>query len=666
MTLVELEKVIGKNTHDRFNVKVLLLNSYENVFELKKLFLSRDFDVVDLKDFQSNENQWFGANKLNRIINKLSNNTILFSVSEIIRFYSRDDFKNFFDNLFSIENKKINIYIPLFGLKSRFYHQYFDGFYRKNEYDFVYELDTPNDKIDLNIVSFDVPFDNTLDTIKDWLNFYNEPANNIICSPRPLVERINNQHSDDLLIINYISNQKEFIEQYMKKEFPIDFQDRELEYWNRLILDFKSQTLDQLLKTQLNLHQLSPSEILKKVCKEKELYTKWLLKGYLILENKGNGYFNEIVKHSSIHDKLIEKVWFDVFDDFDLSHANERHEILIGFYKNEKPSKLIEEKLKTHLQNCENVIPVLTGITQIEKEYIVELYALDKVNDNYIEKYYKDLTYYLEKVDFTNTIEWVDEYFEEYKQSKIKNQLSKQLSRILADKNRNKETFFEWYTDSTFKNLSDFNFNKENLFWIDGLGIEWMGVVKNYVKEKGFECEIYLSKANIPTTTQCNKFEGVQKTDALDRDYIHKQTAYRYPKNLIEEIEIIKEVLDNHLTDELVIVSDHGFSAFCSFQSKINSFNNDEHEGRCAKVDTIIEDTNYFSYDFPDCGRYLVSLNHNSLNNKTKREAHGGATPEEVIVPIVKVFKKGHVKVQKASSAKPVKAQQGFIEEDLF
>jgi len=134
--------------------------------------------------------------------------------------------------------------------------------------------------------------------------------------------------------------------------------------------------------------------------------------------------------------------------------------------------------------------------------------------------------------------------------------------------------------------------------------------------------------------------------------------------NLIEEIEIIKDIIHQNIDNNLLIVSDHGFSAFCSFKSKINSFGNDDHEGRCAKIDTLMEDVNYFSHDF-DCGRYLVALNHNSLNHKTRREAHGGATPEEVIVPIIKISKKT-TNITRQEVKQPVKETKGFVEEELF
>ena len=666
MTIDKLEIYIKNNSVERFNTKVLLLNDYSEVLNLKRLFSKLNYKILDLRKFQLNKDQWFGVSKLNRIINKIEESTILFSISEIVRFYNRADFKSFFDNLFAIENKNINIIIPLFGLKSRFNNQYFNTYYRKNEYIFVYEIDSSSDKIDLNIVDFEVPFSNTLDSIKDWLNFYSSPTNNIICSPRPLVERINNQHNDDLIHINNISNQKEFIEKYMHKNFPLNFKENEIEYWNRLIVDLKEHDLEQILKSKLNLHLLTPSEILKKICAEQDLYFKWLLKGYAVLEDNNNNYFYEVIKSSNMSDTLIEKIWFDIFDEYNLTYISQRYNILIEFYRKSKPSKNIEIKLRQLLENYEQLIPILTGITHVEKEYIVNLYALNKVNDEYIKKYYNDFNSYIDNVNFVNSIEWVEDYFTEYKNSKINNQLSTKLKDILHEKNRDKDSFFHWYADTTFKEVSDLNIDKEKTFWIDGLGIEWLGVIKNYVISKGFRCEFYLSKSKLPTTTHCNKFEDIKKTDALDRDYIHNQHSYQYPKNLIEEIDIIKDILDNHMHDGLTIVSDHGFSAFCSFQTKINSFDNDEHEGRCAKVDDILDDTNYFSYDFPECGRYLVSLNHTSLNNKTRREAHGGATPEEVIVPIIKIYKINN----KRTIVEPIKQnlpiKKGFEEEDLF
>ncbi len=666
MLLEEFDLRLKELKHSRYSIKILLSNNYDDVFDLKKIFSKHNYNLVELKEFQQNENSWFGVSTLLDIIKNLKNDSVVFSVSEIVRFYNDNDFMIFFRSLFEIEDNSKNIFIPLFGLESRFDRIFFNNFHRKNEYQYIYKIDSKNKKFELFIVDFEVPFENQLKTIKDWLEFYKNPKNNLICSPKPLVYKAKNLTSDDLIQVCKISNHKEFIEKYLHKTFPIDYKEDEKEYWQKLIDDLKENDLEKLLKEKFNLHTLKSSEIIKAVCNETDLYYKWLMKGYLLLQdNEKDTYFYEVVKNSNLNDLLIERIWFDIFEEEYISnYISQRYEILKEYYKTQKPTKRIEEKLANYLKKSEQIIPLLTGISNIEKEYIVQFYALGKVNDEYIDKYYSDLKSYLENIKFINNIDWVSDYFIEYRQSKVKNEISSKLDNILKEKNKNQDSFFGWYTDTTFKDISDLDINKEKTLWIDGLGIEWLGIIKQYCNQKGFKSEFYLSKSKLPTITKCNKFDDIKKTDLLD-NYIHSQLKYNYPRNLIEEIEIVKKILDDYLEDELTIVSDHGFSAFCSFQTKINSFNNDEHEGRCAKVDNIISDSNYFSYDF-ECGRYLVSLNHISLNNKTRREAHGGVTPEEVTVPIVKIYKSNKQSIQKAISTQKMKLKKGFIEEELF
>ena len=651
MTIDEFETQLKDLKTSRYSIKILLSNTYDNAFDIKKVFLKNNYKIVELKDYQIDSNTWFGVSKLLDIIRTLDKNSIVFGVSEVVRFYDDEEFFIFFRSLFEIEDSNKNIFIPLFGLKSRFNTKFFNSFHRKYEYKYVYEINSKSKKFELFIVDFEVPFDNQLKTIKNWLEFYKNPKNNLICSPKPLVYKAKNLKSDDILQVYHIDNAKKFVELYMKKGFLLEYNDKEKEFWLKLIKDIKNNNIEQLLKNRFNLHSLTHSEILKEVCDESELYYKWLMKAYVLSQQNDGSYFYKIIKNSNIDDILIERVWFDIFDEYDLKYLSQRYDILKEFYKNKKPSAKIEKKLKKKLKDFEPKIPILTGITQIEKEYIIKLYALNKIDDKYIKKYYRDLSSYIEDIEFTNNIEWVNEYFREYKRSKIKNKISNNLNKILKDKNKNRDSFFSWYTDTTFKEVIDFDLKKEKSLWIDGLGIEWVGIIKNYCLEKGYKCEFYLSKSKLPTITKCNKFEGIKKCDMLD-SYIHSQPSYSYPKNLVEEIDIVKKILDDSLEDELIIVSDHGFSAFCSFQeSKINSFTEDEHEGRCAKVNNILNDKNYFSYDF-ECGRYLVSLNHISLNNKTKREAHGGVTPEEVIIPIIKIYKPHKISSNSLSNKK--------------
>lgn len=666
MTLEAFDEILKKREKSRFNVKLLLINNYDLTSSIKQIFDKNNFRFKDLREFQNdNVNQWFGPLKLNRIIENITEPTVLFSVSEVVRFYNDEDFESFFKRIFAIENKGYDIYIPIFGLESRFLSDFYNNFYRRDEFDFFHKIDSEYKKITLHVVNFDISYPNRLDTISDWLFFYNNPTNNLICSPRPLVERISNQSNDDLITINNILNEKDFLEKYLEKSFPIAYNEHDRELWQKLIKDLHNSSLKELVQRELNLNQLSPIEILTKVCSRANRYLKWLLKGYALEYLNDDSYFTTILKNANIDEPLIDKVWFHIFDNFNLNHIDERFEILSSFYQNSKPKPKIEEKLHNLLSNAQTPESFITGITAIEKDLIIKLFNENKLSIVQLEKFYPDLIAYLNDIEFENNINWVKEYFKEYKISKLKHQPTEKLNELLRQQNGSKELFFKWYEDLNFKELYHFNdLSNYKKLWIDGLGIEWAGLIKSYIESNyDYRVECFLSKSKLPTKTECNRFKDITKIETLD-EYIHKQTSYKHPLNLIQEIEIIKDIIHQNIDEDLLIVSDHGFSAFCSFKSKTNSFSNDDHEGRCAKIDTLIEDVNYFSHDF-DCGRYLVALNHNSLNHKTRREAHGGATPEEVIVPIIKISKKTTNKIQQEVK-KPIKESKGFVEEELF
>ena len=667
MKLEDFESILKQHKKNRFNVKLLFVNNYDLVPSIKKIFNKNGFKIKDLREFQQKEDEWFGFSKLAKIIREITQPTVLFSVSEIVRFYSNEDFKAFFNQIFAIENRDFDIYIPVFGLKSRFLNDFYNSYYRKDEYEFFYEIDSEYKNILLYVVDFDISYPNRLDTVRDWLSFYNNPKNNLICLSKPLVKRIKNHIKDDLLKIEYIVNEKEFLEKYLKKSFPIEYKNSEKKLWKRLIKDLENTSLKELIQEKLNINQLKFVDILNKVCHQNNnRYLKWILKGYALKYLDDDNYSTAISKNADINKPFIYEVWFNIFDNFKKNYIQERFNILQEFYKNEKPNQKIELKLKEKLLNTQNTLSFLTGITKVEKELIINFCNKKEISLEQLKRIYPDLYFYLSDVEFKNNIDWVREYFKEYKISKITNKPTKRLSELLKEYNGSKDKFFGWYEDLNFKELYSFNdLSNFKKLWIDGLGIEWVGLIESYIKSKyQYNIECYLSKSKLPTKTECNRFENIKKVETLDK-YIHEQKKYQYPLNLIEEIEIIKNIIDENIEDNLLIVSDHGFSPFCSFKNKINDFDNVDHEGRCAKIDDLIEDSNYFSYDF-ECGRYLVSLNHNSLSNKTRREAHGGVTPEEVIVPIIKIYKTNETFKEDKKEVKKKEIKRGFIEEELF
>ena len=223
---------------------------------------------------------------------------------------------------------------------------------------------------------------------------------------------------------------------------------------------------------------------------------------------------------------------------------------------------------------------------------------------------------------------------------------------IIAEKNANPSTFLSWKDE--FKTVRTILHNRTDIdvfYWIDGLGIDWIPFIKNivarYTKEHVYLNEIHVAVSDIPTTTSVNKPRlqsllptGVElpKLGNLDT-YAHHH--HSYPHYIIEEMAIVEkaivDVLTNYNGKKIAFISDHGLTYLSQYEDgmKLAGVESD-HEGRMAKVTTgnISQDNNYIILED---GKTLCSLSHRSLVNKVDKGhgAHGGCTPEEVLVPII-------------------------------
>jgi len=358
---------------------------------------------------------------------------------------------------------------------------------------------------------------------------------------------------------------------------------------------------------------------------------------------------------------LIEKLWLEIFhlppETLTKNIFSERKEFLNLIHKNLNFSaQFVERKLAYELENIRNYplkkkLEYLTSITFTERKYII--FELKNVNIQEIipnlKKVYLELAYYLDwdliKPD-NEVNNWILEYFKEYNYSKVRHAKSPKIEELINNKNKNKSTFSDWYYSLPKAEIErDFKY-----VWIDGLGAEWFPLVvhllNKYGKKKGkFIKKKELVRVNLPTITECNKYE-FEKIEDLD-NYVHNQKPYKYPDDLIKEIELIKKIIKKIMEmpyNKIGIVSDHGFSFLCL--KEFDNFKrldllNAEHEGRCVWIDDEdYKDDEYFivwNVDEGNCqGRkVLVALKHVSLNNTPYREVHGGATPEEILVPYI-------------------------------
>jgi len=667
----------------RFPVRFIFVNSFDELREIIK-YLIKNCNVQsrEIKELLSNKNRWLTADEIVNWVKKISNNAVVAPLSEFLRFQGKEDFYITLKSLTEIENQNnIRIYIPLVGLWERFEQEFWTNFYRKEEWAPIWKLETSSQKIIIYQINFDLELKDLLlenfeivSNTEEWFGVWKkENVKCILSLATPLLYFYKNFLPDQAFELKEISNQKEFLEEIFEIKFPVEYKDDEVEFWNELIKeagkpDKKGLTIKKIFLDHFNLggiEKLTPKDFLILYLRNNKGYEKWLIRNFfLTLDNFNSSYLYKCFERLEElnNENLIEKLWLEIFrlpsQTLSKDIFSERREFLNLIHRdlNILP-QFVESRLAHELDNIKNYpfkkkLEYLTNITFTERIYIIiELKNIDDIQEIIpdLKKVYPELAYYLDwgliKPD-NEVANWILEYFKEYNYSKIKHTKSPKIEEIINNKNKNKSTFSDWYYSLPKAEIE----GDLKYVWVDGLGAEWfplmIHLLNRYCKEnRKFIKKKMLTRVNLPSTTECNRYE-FEKIEDLD-NYVHNQNPYKYPDDLINEIELIEKIVKKITSlsyDRIGIVSDHGFSFLClkDFGNfKRLDLQNTEHEGRYMWIDKVeYKDDEYFivwNIDEGNCRnrRTLVALKHVSLNNTPYREVHGGATPEEVLVPYI-------------------------------
>ena len=219
-------------------------------------------------------------------------------------------------------------------------------------------------------------------------------------------------------------------------------------------------------------------------------------------------------------------------------------------------------------------------------------------------------------------------------------------------------------------------YNGAEVFFIDALGVEYLSFIEKKCSEYGLNIKSKICKCNLPSLTLFNvEFKKYyekhnilvhdeKRLDSLKHDGLndHDYEKVSYPIHLIEELEIIDDCLKNikakiksGLIRKAVIISDHGASRLAILnkdEEKEDVLSAGEHGGRVCKVvpgmrkiaNAIEEGDNYV----------LADYNSFKGGRKGKVEMHGGATIEEVAVPIIEIVPKT-IEIEIVVSNTPIK-----------
>lgn len=295
----------------------------------------------------------------------------------------------------------------------------------------------------------------------------------------------------------------------------------------------------------------------------------------------------------------------------------------------------------------------LTDNTQIERRQILSWVAHHRWDEAYAYAY-PLLSSYLQKFVFDcgTLSNELTTYFEQYKVQKVANKLSDAFLAQVEEWGKTYKYSRIQTRDNAIKNIPDRH--SAFLYWIDALGVEYLALIVDLAKRKGLSVHIDIGRAELPSLTEYNKgfFEnwdgiGKYKEEALD-DIKHNDkggfffTSCEDPIHLESEIAVIEKAVNFAATKlamreckSFVITSDHGASRLAVIKHQEEKYNTEtggEHSGRCCKIfegcdlTNCVEEKGY--YILTDYGRFKGSRAANV-------EVHGGASLEEVLVPII-------------------------------
>lgn len=391
-----------------------------------------------------------------------------------------------------------------------------------------------------------------------------------------------------------------------------------------------------------------------------------------VFNSVSNKYLHMVMQNSTSVNDFEERVYMDFLnihrdDTFFRQYYTERKRLLEAFPENPLMLNLYCSKIGIYQRDS---VYYLTDLS--DKEELVFMQCLETYDYSADELLqitdgtFPTIHCYLQRFAFnvTNTKVPAGEaelrdmltlYFEKYKLQKLTN-------RIYPEFLKKVENFA---TERPYNKLQARSaivkkMDKENaqVYFFDALGAEYLGYIQSRCEHYGLVTEISIGHCELPSITEKNKeFLNYFPDDVLDIKELdelkHHSQVIDYeqckePVHLFRELQIIdgelKKIQSRLMQgqcEKAVIISDHGASRlaviFEQENEKLELEEKGKHSGRCcpSKEDPKIPYVSYWD-------GYAVLANYERFKGgrKANVEVHGGATLEEVIVPIIVLTRK--------------------------
>jgi hypothetical protein len=402
-------------------------------------------------------------------------------------------------------------------------------------------------------------------------------------------------------------------------------------------------------------------------CVEGVEYRNWLY--FIALKSNAdtlsNTYLRYVLERTPVFDEFKANVLTAIID---VPHTDER---FADFYTDRKvlvkdyPEPDVAKYVSKNRKNTAESIYKLTNGKKAEREEIVAWVSKNGWVSE-ITNIYPALASYMKKYLFNceglpELSQLLTDYFEAYKRQKLSNTLEEDFLEqvdMLAKTYKYKQLRTRNYYIE--KAMDKVDAAKVFLLWLDALGVEYLSYISELAHKRGLSISAHIAQTDLPSITIKNNdffyadWKGrKEKIDTLDEIKHKAKGGYNFednqlPIHLAKELDTIADVIDRAATElalrhfeKILIVSDHGASRLAVLRRKEEQYDTDEdskikgeHSGRCCKafepcdLPFAISENGYLV--LADYGRFKGS-------RKANVEVHGGATLEEVVIPVIEL-----------------------------
>lgn len=527
-----------------------------------------------------------------------------------------------------------------------------------------------------------------------WRNQNIDTKRPIICSSKTLAHFYNKASPDNVYNIQRIKSYQDVLRYMYSVSDLQEYKKDSEEFYRRLVLLIKKtpgKDIKDIILSEVNAQKIDVSNIYS-LWKSCDTFKRWLTQNYILHQCNETSYLYKVMNtiDELTDEEFLEKIYECIFEYQDISLCEERKQVLQGICKLErdivftsrmiayynkilvsiiqrkttialteidltKDNYLLTEKRDVLLEAIDKeFIPYLTCFSSYERQIIIWLYRMKLINEKHIEDVYPNLWNYIKYSEINSQpdcyAESFDAYFDKYRKVRLAQADADTYDISINEWNKDENSFFAWYLDGQIEYPETYlkkNRFKGNIYVIDAMSAEYMNYVQALLNRKGYSVrESCYAKCHIPSITSMAKSFYPKSYEWIldyDKQVIHGDTYY-HVLNIEKALSVIENIIDNIIFCEngnsFAIIADHGSTVGHKLKRKDKKYDFDkaEHDGRCYKNKErtyVMSTKDYAVYDDESGCQWVIALNQQSLYSNSKYAVHGGATLEEVLVPVV-------------------------------